>query len=250
MVGAVLVSKGRVIGEGWHRKAGEAHAEEAAIRDARTKNPGKIPGSTLYCTLEPCSFTAPDKKRPPCTKLIIESGIKRAVIAALDPNPRVNGAGAEALRAAGIAVETGLLAEQDEELNRGFRAFHRLGRPFVHLKIASSLDGRIAAASGDSRWITGEEARKAVHRLRAFYDAVLVGRGCLSADNPSLTVRHTRGRNPRRVLLDSNLFVPEDAAIFGSTPEENARTIIFCAKNADGGKAARLCGRGVTVLPL
>lgn len=206
MVGAVLVRGEKIIGEGWHKKRGAAHAEEAAILDAKSKG-FDAAGAALYCTLEPCSFEAPDKLRPPCTRLIIQNRIARAVIAAADPNPRVNGGGIAALKNAGIAVQTGVLAHLDEELNRGFRAFWRHGRPFVHIKLASSLDGRIAAAAGDSKWISCEVSRRQVHKWRAFYDAVLVGHGCWTADKPELTVRLVRGRNPMRVVLASALMI-------------------------------------------
>lgn len=264
MVGAVLAKDGNIIGRGWHRRAGAAHAEEEAIVQAcgggadgggrALSAAGTAQGATLYCTLEPCCYTAPDKKRPPCAELIIKNGITRAVIAAEDPNPRVSGGGIAALRRAGIVVETGLFAEMDEELNRGFRTYQRLGRPFVHLKIAASMDGRIASkGSGGKKTaetITGAAARRQVHALRAFYDAVLVGRGCLAADDPRLTVRHTRGRNPLRVLLDSNLTVEKNALILGDSPEEAAKTLVFCAVTADAARMAALRERGVTVIPL
>lgn len=252
MVGALLVREGRIIGEGWHKQYGGIHAEEAALLDAKAR--GESPsGAALYCTLEPCSFEAPDKHRRPCTGLIIENGVKNVFIAALDPNPRVNGGGVRALKNAGISVETGLLAEAEEELNRGFRTFWRLGRPFVHIKLASSIDGRIAAASGDSRWISCETSRKQTHRWRSFYDAVLVGSGCLAADDPELSVRLVKrgfkARQPLRVLLDSRLSIKEDAKILGAG-EKGGKVIVFCAHNSDAAKRERLLALGAELVEL
>ncbi|GMO51339.1 MAG: hypothetical protein Pg6C_16030 [Treponemataceae bacterium] len=210
LVGAVVAKNGAALGEGWHKQYGGKHAEAEALDAARAA--GFSPkGADIYCTLEPCCFTSPQKHQPPCTDLLIKSGIRRAIIANLDPNPRVNGQGAEKLRRAGIIVENGLLTREGEALNEGFFTFQRLGRPFVRLKIAQSLDGRIACASGDSRWITDEAARKIVHKMRARHDAVLIGRGTVLADDPELTVRLVRGHNPLRVVLDSRLAVPPAA---------------------------------------
>lgn len=274
MVGAVLVKDGLVIGQGWHRRYGEAHAEAEAIRTAREA--GFSPqGAELYCTLEPCCFTAPDKHQRPCTGLILESGVRRVVIANQDPHPKVKGGGERLLREAGLRVQTGLCAGLGEELNRAFFTFHRHGRPFVHLKIAQSLDGKIAAASAantagitspnvlpgafsgpsaggggqnQGRWITGEAARALVHRMRAFYDAVLIGRGTVLADDPELTVRLTPGRNPLRVILDSRLSLPEDAKIL--TLPDPEKTLIFHGPDASVKKIKRLRDRGVQVFPL
>jgi diaminohydroxyphosphoribosylaminopyrimidine deaminase/5-amino-6-(5-phosphoribosylamino)uracil reductase len=214
MVGAVIARDGRITGEGWHRRYGGKHAEAEAMGSCLAAGEN-AKGGTLYCTLEPCCFTAPDKHQPPCAELVIKSGIRRAVIAGLDPFKRVNGAGAAMLREAGIIVETGLFAEAEAELNRGYYTFQQKGRPFVHLKIAQTLDGRIAATEGvpGDRWITDEAARKIVHRMRAEYDAVLVGRGTVLADDPELTVRLVRGRNPLRVILDSRLSLRDEAKV-------------------------------------
>ena len=247
MVGAVLVKDGNVIGEGWHRRYGGAHAEAEAILTVMAA--GLLPdGADLYCTLEPCCFTAPDKHQPPCTDLIIESGIKRVYIANLDPNPKVSGKGVALLEKAGIEVKVGLCAEAGEELNRAFFAFHRLGRPYVHLKMAQTLDGRIAAPDSNARWITDEAARRMVHRLRCHYDAVLIGRGTALADDPELTVRLARGRNPRRIVLDSRLAIPETARLF-SLPEPE-KTIIIHRDDASERKAAKLRSRGAELIPL
>jgi diaminohydroxyphosphoribosylaminopyrimidine deaminase/5-amino-6-(5-phosphoribosylamino)uracil reductase len=230
LVGAVLVKDGRIIGEGWHRRYGGKHAEAEAVDAAA--GAGESPdGADLYCTLEPCCFTGRCKHQPPCTDLIIKTGISRVFIANRDPHPRVNGEGVRILEKAGIEVRSGLLAEEGEDLNEGFFTYQRLRRPFVHLKIAQSLDGRIAAASGDARWITDEKARRLVHRMRAARDAVLVGRGTVLADDPELTVRLCPGRNPLRVILDSRLALPETAKIFNLPDRE--RTLVICAQDAD-----------------
>ncbi|MCL2761916.1 MAG: bifunctional diaminohydroxyphosphoribosylaminopyrimidine deaminase/5-amino-6-(5-phosphoribosylamino)uracil reductase RibD [Treponema sp.] len=247
MVGAVLVKKGRIIGEGWHRYYGGLHAEAEAVQAALAA--GLSPaGADLYCTLEPCCFDAPGKHQPPCTTLIIKNKIKRVYIANLDPNPRVSGKGITILEKAGITVVSGLCAEAGEELNRAFFTFHRAGRPFVHLKMAQTLDGRIAAPNGSARWISDEAARRMVHRLRSEYDAVLIGRGTALADDPELTVRLVKGRNPRRVILDSRLAIPETAKLF-SLPDPE-KTIIVHSHNANPRKAANLHSLGVELIPI
>ena len=247
MVGAVLAKDGRVIGEGWHRYYGGAHAESEAVRSALAA--GISPnGADLYCTLEPCCFNAPDKHQPPCTDLIVKNNIKNVFIANLDPNPKVSGKGAAILEEAGVKVNTGLCSEAGEELNRAFFAFHRKGRPFVHLKAAQSLDGRIAAQDGSARWISDEAARRMVHRLRGDYDAVLVGRATALADDPELTVRLAKGRNPRRIVLDSGLALRETAKMLSLT--DKSKTIIFHANDADAEKAAKLRSLGAELIPV
>jgi diaminohydroxyphosphoribosylaminopyrimidine deaminase/5-amino-6-(5-phosphoribosylamino)uracil reductase len=247
MVGAVLVKDGRVIGEGWHRRYGGAHAEAEAIKAALAAgfSPG---GADLYCTLEPCCFNAPDKQQPPCTGLVINSGLKNVYIANLDPNPKVSGKGLALLEEAGIKVKAGLWPDEGEELNRAFFTFQRRGRPFVHLKAAQSLDGRIAAPDGSARWISDETARRLVHRLRSEYDAVLIGRGTALADDPELTVRLVKGRNPHRVILDSGLNLPETAKLFAL--KDTAKTLIFHSHDADTGKAAKLRFLGAELIPI
>ncbi|THB65827.1 MAG: bifunctional diaminohydroxyphosphoribosylaminopyrimidine deaminase/5-amino-6-(5-phosphoribosylamino)uracil reductase RibD, partial [Spirochaetaceae bacterium] len=174
-VGAVIVQDGRIIGEAYHAKYGGPHAEKGAIDDARLRTgQQKFPNAILYCTLEPCCYRSPQKHQPPCTEAIIEAGIRHVVIAHHDPNPMVSGKGVAALRAAGCRVRLDVCKEEAMELNPGFITRMQTGRPFVTLKIAQSLDGRIAASSGDSKWITGEKAREQGHRLRAEHDAVLV----------------------------------------------------------------------------
>ena len=235
MVGAVIVKDGNVIGKGWHRRHGGLHAEAEAVKSVF--NAGFSPaGADLYCNLEPCCFNTSDKHQPPCTDLIIKNGIKRVYIANFDPNPKVNGKGIALLEKAGIKTKYGLCSEIGEELNRAFFTFHRLRRPFVHLKIAQSLDGRIAMPDGSSRWITDETARRMVHRFRAEYDAVLVGRGTVIADDPELTARLVKGRSPFRIILDSALAIPETAKVL-SLPEPE-KTIIFYSDTADTAKVA------------
>jgi len=247
MVGAVLVKDSRIIGEGWHRRHGEAHAEAEAIQ--ATLAAGLSPrGADLYCTLEPCCFNAPDKRQPPCTELIIKSGIKRVYIANIDPNAKVSGKGVAMLNESGIEVRTGLCRETGEELNRAFFTFHRLGRPFVHLKMAQTLDGRVAAPDGSSRWISCEVARRMVHRLRGYYDAVLIGSGTALADDPELTVRLVKGRNPCRVILDSRLALPAGAKLLELPDPE--KTIIIHSNDAAAGKAEKLRARGAELISI
>jgi diaminohydroxyphosphoribosylaminopyrimidine deaminase/5-amino-6-(5-phosphoribosylamino)uracil reductase len=245
LVGAVVAKDGAALGEGWHRQYGGKHAEAEAL-DAALAAGNSPEGADVYCTLEPCCFTSPQKHQPPCTDRLIKSGVRRVIIACLDPNPQVNGQGAEKLRRAGITVESGLLEREGESLNEGFFTFQRLGRPFVRLKIAQSLDGRIACASGDSRWITDEAARNIVHKMRARHDAVLVGRGTAIADDPELTVRLTRGANPLRVVLDSRLAISPSARVF-SLPDVQ-KTVIICGRDANPQKAGLLRETGARVI--
>jgi diaminohydroxyphosphoribosylaminopyrimidine deaminase / 5-amino-6-(5-phosphoribosylamino)uracil reductase len=207
LVGAVLVRGGKIIGRGYHRRFGGPHAEVECLRLAR----GPVAGSTLYVNLEPCSHHG---KTPPCVDLIVRSGIGSVVIATQDPNPRVSGRGIRRLRAAGIGVEVGVLEEEARDLNKAFFLHITRRRPYVHLKIAQTLDGMIASASGKPGWISSKESRVLVHGWRAEYDAVLVGVGTVIADDPRLTVRLKKGRHPATVVLDGALEIPETAAIF------------------------------------
>ena len=248
LTGAVIARDGIVLGEGWHRQYKGKHAELEALESAAAAG-HTAEGADLYCTLEPCSFTGPEKHQPPCTTAIIKHRIRRVIIANQDPHPKVNGQGVQALQAAGIVVETGLLARKGEELNRFFFTFHRLGRPWVHLKIAQSLDGRIAVPGGEGKnRITNEAARKLVHRLRRSFDAVLIGRGTALIDDPELTVRLERGRNPLRVVLDSRLSIPDSARLLRLPDRE--KTLIFCAAGADPQRIRRLEDQGAQVIPI
>ena len=222
LVGAVLVKDGRLIGEGWHRGYGGKHAEAEAIA-AASEHPA---GADLYCTLEPCCFTGPEKHQPPCTELIIRSGIARVFLANEDPNPKVSGEGIKRLREAGIEVRTGLLERQGEDLNEVFFSCMRQGRPFVHLRNRPDLGRPHRGRRGRQPLaITDAEARKRVHGLRAAYDVVLAGIGTVKADDPSFTVRDAEGRNPFRAVLDSELSISEDAKLLHLPDSE--KTLVF-----------------------
>ncbi len=232
-VGAVIVKNGKVIGEGAHKKAGLPHAEREAIKDALEKG-YDITGSEMYVTLEPCCHYG---KTPPCTEAIIDNRIKKVYIASLDPNPLVAGKGAEILKNQGIEVETGILKEQAEELNEDFFFFIKNQKPFIHIKFAETLDGKIATRAGSSKWITGEEARKEAHILRKEAGAVLVGSKTVLEDNPSLTVRHIETeRQPKRILIDKLLETPLDYNIFNN----EAETLVITSQKADKTKIKQL----------
>ena len=225
MVGCVLVRDGEIVGEGWHEAAGEAHAEVNALGAAGAK----ARGATAYLTLEPCSH---EGKTPPCAPALIEAGIVEVVIAMEDPFPAVSGKGRAALEAAGIKVRSGLMQDAVETLNAGFLSRVRAGRPFVRLKVATSIDGAIAMKSGESQWITGPGARADVQRLRARSGAILTGIGTVLADDPALNVRReeldTRGRQPIRAGLDSWRRMPLSARMW-SVPGE---TVVYCTDDA------------------
>ncbi|HEX7114522.1 MAG TPA: bifunctional diaminohydroxyphosphoribosylaminopyrimidine deaminase/5-amino-6-(5-phosphoribosylamino)uracil reductase RibD [Steroidobacter sp.] len=243
-VGCVIVRDERIIGEGWHRKWGEPHAEVHALQAA-----GELArGATAYVTLEPHCFQG---RTPPCTDALIRAGIKRVVCATLDPNPQVHGKGVEQLRAHGIEVEVGLLEEQARELNLGFEKRMRTGNPRVIVKIASSLDGRIALANGESKWITGEVARADVQKLRAESSAVLTGIGTVLADDPQLNVRdpgiELLGRQPLRVVLDSKLRTPATARLFRS---DGQTLVITDPARLSHARELESAGAEVTGIPL
>jgi len=201
MVGSVIVKDGEIIGEGYHSCFGKEHAEIVALRNAGDKSKG----ATLYVNLEPCCHYG---KTSPCTDAIIKAGISRVVIGMVDPNPLVNHKGIEILRKHQIEVITGIEERACKHLNRVFTKYITTKLPYVTLKIAQSLDGRIATKTGDSKWITSYKARVEAHRIRSESDAIIVGIGTVLADNPQLTVRHVRGKNPVRIVLDSNLQIP------------------------------------------
>ena len=210
LVGCVLVRDGRVVAEGWHEGPGTEHAEAMALRLAGER----AAGSTAFVTLEPCDHHG---RTPPCARALIRAGVEGVIAATRDPNPIVDGSGVRALRDAGLSVEEGLLAEEAARQNVAFRTHVRTGRPFVRLKMASSLDGKAAARDGSSKWITGEEARADVQRLRAWADAVVVGSGTALADDPRLTVRDpvfASARPPVRVIVDPSGRVPGDRRAF------------------------------------
>lgn len=218
MVGAVVVKNGKVIGSGFHRRAGEPHAEAVALQKAGSS----ARGATLYVTLEPCSHT--NKRTPPCCPLVVGSGVRRVVVAMIDPNPHVSGSGIRQLRKAGIEVTTGLLGDEARRLNEAFIKHVTMGMPFVTLKIAETLDGKIATASGESKWITGELARKEGRKLRDSNDAILVGLNTVLNDDPMLTARIPGGRDPIRIIVDSSLRVPLKAKVLSQ--QSPAPTII------------------------
>ena len=191
MVGCVLVRDGRILGEGWHRRCGEDHAEVAALKDAERRGE-TARGAEVYVTLEPCCHFG---RTPPCAQRLVREGVSRVVAGTADPNPRVNSGGLAVLREAGVEVSAPCLEEEARRVNRGFIRVQTLGRPWVTLKAASGLDGRMALTDGDSRWITGPEARQWAHGMRASHDAILVGVSTVLKDDPELTVRHTEGQS-------------------------------------------------------
>lgn len=240
-VGAVVVKDGRILGMGAHLKAGEAHAEVQALKQAGEA----AEGADIYVTLEPCAHFG---KTPPCADLIIERGLSRVFIAAVDPNPLVGGKGIERIKEAGIEVETGICEQRAHELLTPFFHFIQTNRPYVTIKTAVTADGKTAAYTGHSRWITSDAAREDVHLLRSRHDAILTGIGTVLLDNPLLTSRLPQGgKNPIRILLDTHLRVPLD---FHIVQNKEAKTIIFCASDAETKKQRALESEGVTVIRL
>lgn len=239
-VGAVLVKSGRIVGEGGHSQYGGPHAEVIALRKAG----GKARGATLYVTLEPCSHHG---KTPPCVAAILRAGVQKVVAAMQDPFPLVKGKGFQILRQAGVVVRSGLLEQETRRMNESFIFAVTHSRPRVILKAAASLDGKIATDSGRSRWITGPQARRTAHELRACCDAILVGSGTALKDNPSLTVRlpgyHREDGWPFRVVLDSQLQVgPRSNLLRGK-----AKTVVFTSSRASHSKEKALLRRGAAV---
>jgi len=241
MVGAVVVADGDIVGEGYHEKHGAAHAEVKALDAAGDK----AAGATLYVTLEPCAHQG---KTGPCTHRIFDSGISRVVIGMRDPNPLVDGKGIKYLKSKGISVTEDVLAGECAELNQGYIKVITTGIPFISLKIAQTLDGRIATSTGHSKWITSDEARTLAHKIRARYDAILVGIGTILTDDPSLTVRRVKGVSPRRVILDSKCRTPLDAGVLNDDMTEN--TILITTDAASREKISRVEDKGVTVVTL
>jgi len=241
MVGALVVKDRKIIGRGYHKKAGTPHAEILAIEEAG----GRASGSTLYVNLEPCCHL--DKKTPPCTDAIIKAGVKRVVLGMIDPNPKVSGNGIKILRGAGIDVQTGVLERESKRLNEAYIKYITTGLPFIILKIASSIDGKIATASGESKWITCEKSRRMVHRLRSEVDAVMVGIGTIIKDDPLLNVRLVKGRDPHRIILDSQLRIPLSAKVLNTGP---AKTYIATSLDAPQDKIMALREKGIEVILL
>jgi diaminohydroxyphosphoribosylaminopyrimidine deaminase / 5-amino-6-(5-phosphoribosylamino)uracil reductase len=241
MVGAVVVKDNRIIGEGYHEKFGQAHAEINALRDAGDD----AHGATLYVTLEPCSHKG---KTPPCVNAILDSGVAQVVIGFKDPNPLVNGKGIYFLKAKGIKVTLGVLEEYCRQVNEVYIHYVTTGKPLITLKMAQTLDGRIATSTGHSKWITSEDSRVIAHRLRSRHDAVMVGIGTLLADDPQLSVRHVRGPAPKRIVLDSRLRLPLDAHVLSD--EAPYLTIVATTRAASREKISRIEERGASVLVL
>ena len=241
MVGAVLVRDNQLVGEGFHAYAGSDHAEVAALREAGPA----AQGATLYVSLEPCCHYG---RTPPCVEQILQAGVRRVVAACEDPNPAVSGKGIAALRAAGLPVDVGVLAEEAARLNEAFFTHVRTGRPFVTLKVAASLDGKIATRTGDSRWITGESARRRVHELRNQVDAVLVGIGTVLRDDPLLTTRLgiADQRDPIRVIVDNLARLPLRAKVVNRA--STAPTILAVSRMAPRTKLEALQQEGIQVI--
>jgi diaminohydroxyphosphoribosylaminopyrimidine deaminase/5-amino-6-(5-phosphoribosylamino)uracil reductase len=238
LVGAVVVAEGEVVGRGAHLGAGLPHAEVVALEEAGSR----ARGATLYCTLEPCAHHG---RTPPCADAIVEAGVARVVVPMEDPHPLVSGRGLARLRDAGVTVEMAGADERDraEALNRPFFKYVETGLPYVTCKAAITLDGKVAAAGGDARWISGEESRALVHRWRTWADAVVIGAGTLRQDDPLLTVRAVEGRDPVRVVVSRRAQLPPDARLFTSRGGE----VIVIAEAPEPAAAAALRERGADV---
>jgi diaminohydroxyphosphoribosylaminopyrimidine deaminase/5-amino-6-(5-phosphoribosylamino)uracil reductase len=237
-VGCVIVNNGVVVGEGWHRKAGTPHAEVLALQMAGDA----ARGADAYVTLEPCCHTG---KTPPCSTALVKAGVKRVIAGMLDPNPKVSGGGMAALKKAGIETTCGILEQECRTLIRPFIKHVTTGMPFVTYKCAMTLDGNIATITGESRWISCEESRTYVHRMRSRMDSIMVGVDTVIADNPQLTVRHVRGKDPLRVIVDTRLRTPESVTVLNV--KNSAKTIIAtCESNPR--VHLRYLNQGVTIL--
>ncbi len=243
MVGAVIVKKGRIIGSGYHKRAGLGHAEIEALKSARTN----ARGATLYVNLEPCDHFG---RTPPCTDAIIKSGIKKVVAAMKDPSPLNNGRGFRRLQMAGIAVKRGVLEDEAKELNEVFIKYTTKKMPFVIVKVAQSIDGKIAANTGDSKWISSPQSRRYVHQLRGRVDAIMIGANTVMKDNPLLTVRNQAKilKQPVKIIVDSGLRIPINAKIFSG--ESPAKVIIATTKKAPKIKIPKLKKIGAEILIL
>lgn len=241
MVGAVIVVNGKILSKGYHKKYGDYHAEINAINDAK----GNIRGSTLYINLEPCCHHG---KTPPCVETLIKKKIKRIVIGTLDSNPRVKGKGVEILKSNGIKIDVGVLESECLQLNEHYFKFVKSGIPYVTVKYAQTLDGRMATMTGDSRWISSEASRKYAHYLRSINDCVIVGAGTAIADNPKLTVRHVKGKNPIRVIVDSKLRIPLKSHVLRDNNPQN--TIVATTSGAPSQKVNTIRKLGVEILKI
>jgi diaminohydroxyphosphoribosylaminopyrimidine deaminase/5-amino-6-(5-phosphoribosylamino)uracil reductase len=244
MVGAIVVRNGEAVGCGYHARYGEAHAEVVAFRDAGERSKD----ATLYVTLEPCCHQG---KTPPCIEAVIASGVKRVVVAMLDPSEKVSGKGVASLKAAGMTVEVGCLEEEARRLNEFFRTFHTLGRPFVTVKWAMTLDGRTGSDSNHSRWITNAASRRYVHEIRADHDAVVIGIGTILADDPMLNVRleNYEGQQPKRIIIDGDLSIPRRARLLRTQQAGEVILVTTIHAAEDAIKALEEEGHRVVILP-
>lgn len=241
MVGALVVKGGKVVGRGWHKKAGGPHAEVNAIDDAGSL----AKGATLYVTLEPCNHTG---RTPPCTEKILQAGISRVVVAMPDPNPDVKGKGMDYLKSKGVSITSGVCTDEAKKLNEIFIKYIQTKRPFVILKCASTLDGRIATRTGDSKWVTGTKSREFVHRLRHAVDSIMVGIGTVEKDDPSLTTRleGVSCLDPTRIILDTHLSISEDAGVLQL--DSNSSTFVICGNSPLADKKAAIEKKGAKVI--
>lgn len=240
LVGSVILKDNQVIAEGWHTEYGKPHAEAEALKIAGKE----AKGATLFCNLEPCCHT--NKKTPPCAQAIIGAGIKKVVISNVDPNPQVAGGGIKLMEEAGIKVVKGILEKEGSELNKFF--FHSVTKniPFVMLKIAQTIDGKISYSANEQTWITGSESKKYVHSLRNKYDAVLVGANTVNIDNPQLNVREVKGRNPKKIVIDGKLEINLKSKIF----DDAENVFLFCNKSNDREKIDMLAKKGVKIFQI
>lgn len=235
LVGCLIVKRGRIVGKGYHKKFGEEHAEVIALKSAGKK----AVNATLYCNLEPCSHWG---KTPPCTEKIVESGVREVIIGIEDPNPLVNGF--RELKFRGIKTKIGILREGARKLNQVYLKYVKTNMPFVILKVAMSLDGKIATSTGDSKYITSNEARKYVHQLRKDVDAVMVGINTVIRDNPKLDARLVKGNNPLKIIVDSNFKIPENSNVF----KDPSKVIIATTQKASKTKIQSIKQKGANVI--
>ena len=248
MVGAVVVKQGRIVGQGFHLRPGQPHAEILALRQAGTR----ARGATLYVTVEPCCHLK--KRTPPCVPDVIQSGVRRVVIAMGDPNSLVKGRGVAQLRRAGLSVTIGVARREAEALNKAYSHWIKTKRPYVTLKAGMTLDGQIATASGESQWITSQQSRQEVHQLRGQVDAVLVGVGTVLSDNPSLTARtgpHFKklaSRQPLRIVVDSKLRIPLNTQVM--TRQDQAKTLVATTQLAPAARRQALQKKGIEIISL
>ena len=235
MVGCIIVKRGRIVGKGWHKKAGTEHAEVLALNDAGKK----AINSTMYVNLEPCSHWG---RTPPCTERIVEAGVREVIIGMEDPNPLVDGF--RELKFRGLKTKIGILEKEAKKLNEAYLRYIRTKRPFVLIKVAMSVDGRIATKTGDSKYITSKEARTYVHQLRSEVDAVMVGLNTVLRDNPELTPRLVKGKDPMKIVVDSNLKIPKNCNLI----KNPAKLIIAVTSKAKKGDIRKMQQKGVTII--